>query len=72
MQKYWLTQLETWVISKDKYDIEIDKLELNYQQEQLYSYKKTWWEIAWDLLVGSISATVKLIFSMSWVGKNKK
>ena len=72
MQKYWLTQVKIWVISKDKYDIEIDKLELNYQQEQLHSDKKTWWEIAWDLLVGSISATVKLIFSMSWVGKNKK
>lgn len=72
MQKYWLTQLETWVITKDKCDIEIDKLKLNYQQEQLHSDNKTWWEIAWDLLISTISWTVKSIFSMSWVGKNKK
>jgi hypothetical protein len=41
MQRYWLTQLETRVITKDKCDIEIDKLKLNYQQEQLHSDKKT-------------------------------
>ena len=71
MKRYWLIQYDSWVISKDKCDIEIDKLTLNYQQEQLHSWQKSWWEIAWDLLVNTISWTVKWIFSMSGVGKKK-
>lgn len=72
MKKYWFTQYELWLITKSEYDLEIDRLDLDLEEKQLNAWRKTPWEIAWDFLVSSVSATVKWIFSMSWVGKNRK
>ena len=71
-KRYWLNEFDEWRIDKDRYKIEVDKLELNFKQHKLHSWKPTKGEIAWDLLVKTISWTVSWIFKMSWVGKKNK